>query len=423
MEKKSIGKFISSLRKANGYTQEELGELLNVSNKTISSWENDNSCPDLSMIPLIADIFNVSCDELLRGEKDRNTNIDTTRSDKVKKNMIKKLLYKYSNMFYISIGIFVASFILLFVGVTVSHIVAIVLLVIGILGYLTGVIFSIITFNNAKSKVNEEEDNHEYYRLLNKKALFLKCLYSFLILTPLFCYFNDRDLLNDSKYKLKEEEYNTIYFNYKLKQKHGLVAIIVSFICLMSLLVINNIHEANFYTKDNKETTMENLYTFKIRKEGNSYLIVYTDSSHSSGLLVDDEELDLVKEFKEGDYYLDLPFGTFEEVEKYDDQTQVVNGVEFYLDFSNDKEEIVVSYKGMYLFDLQLECTNKGTFYYNFNYTDMYVYEFRNDRYVLVNSSFSYSYKEDIIPIIVVSSMVVIIVDVVIYFVKKKRSI
>ena len=113
MEKKSIGKFISSLRKANGYTQEELGELLNVSNKTISSWENDNSCPDLSMIPLIADIFNVSCDELLRGEKDRNTNIDTTRSDKVKKNMIKKLLYKYSNMFYISIGIFVASFILL----------------------------------------------------------------------------------------------------------------------------------------------------------------------------------------------------------------------------------------------------------------------------------------------------------------------
>ena len=53
--------------------------------------------------------------------------------------------------------------------------------------------------------------------------------------------------------------------------------------------------------------------------------------------------------------------------------------------------------------------------YHNFNYTDMYVYEFSNDRYVLVNSSFSYSYKEDIIPIIVICSVIVIIVDVIIY--------
>ena len=71
MNEKNIGKFIASLRKANGYTQEELGELLNVSNKTISSWENGNSSPDLSLLPIIADLFNVTCDELIRGEKSK----------------------------------------------------------------------------------------------------------------------------------------------------------------------------------------------------------------------------------------------------------------------------------------------------------------------------------------------------------------
>ena len=40
MEAKSIGKFIATLRKANGYTQAQLAEMLEVSNKTISNWEN-----------------------------------------------------------------------------------------------------------------------------------------------------------------------------------------------------------------------------------------------------------------------------------------------------------------------------------------------------------------------------------------------
>ena len=71
MDEKSIGKFIATLRKANGYTQEELGEILGVSNKTISSWENGNSSPDLSLLPIIADLFNVTCDELIRGEKSK----------------------------------------------------------------------------------------------------------------------------------------------------------------------------------------------------------------------------------------------------------------------------------------------------------------------------------------------------------------
>ena len=67
MEKKTIGSFIAALRKANGLTQKELAEKLNVSDKAVSRWERDECYPDLTTIPALAEIFGVSCDELLNG--------------------------------------------------------------------------------------------------------------------------------------------------------------------------------------------------------------------------------------------------------------------------------------------------------------------------------------------------------------------
>jgi len=64
-----MGKFIAIMRKANGLTQEELAERLSVSNKSVSRWENDGSYPDLSLIPVIAELFNVTSDEILRGAR------------------------------------------------------------------------------------------------------------------------------------------------------------------------------------------------------------------------------------------------------------------------------------------------------------------------------------------------------------------
>lgn len=72
MEKKSIGKFIAALRQSKGMTQKELGDMLNVSNRTVSRRERDECTPDLYLIPTIADIFGISADELLRGEIDRS---------------------------------------------------------------------------------------------------------------------------------------------------------------------------------------------------------------------------------------------------------------------------------------------------------------------------------------------------------------
>ena len=69
MDKKTIGSFIAVLRKANGMTQQELADQLHVSNKSVSRWERDETAPDLSLIPVIAELFGVSTDELLQGTR------------------------------------------------------------------------------------------------------------------------------------------------------------------------------------------------------------------------------------------------------------------------------------------------------------------------------------------------------------------
>ena len=89
MEKKTIGKFISALRKAKGMTQKDLGEKLFVSDKTVSRWECDESTPELSLIPSIAEIFGITTDELLRGERN-NPDREAVSEDVAKKQKAKR---------------------------------------------------------------------------------------------------------------------------------------------------------------------------------------------------------------------------------------------------------------------------------------------------------------------------------------------
>lgn len=63
-----IGKKIVSFRKQKNMTQMELADRLGISFQAVSNWERGNSMPDISKLPELADIFEVSLDELL-GEK------------------------------------------------------------------------------------------------------------------------------------------------------------------------------------------------------------------------------------------------------------------------------------------------------------------------------------------------------------------
>ena len=70
MKKKTLGMMISSLRKENGMTQLELAEKMGVTDKAVSKWERDLSCPDVNTIPKLAEIFNISVDELMQVKAD-----------------------------------------------------------------------------------------------------------------------------------------------------------------------------------------------------------------------------------------------------------------------------------------------------------------------------------------------------------------
>ena len=61
----TLGKRIVTHRKRLGLTQDQLAERLGVTAQAVSKWENDQSCPDISTIPLLADIFGISTDALL----------------------------------------------------------------------------------------------------------------------------------------------------------------------------------------------------------------------------------------------------------------------------------------------------------------------------------------------------------------------
>lgn len=66
MKNKTLGMMIASLRKENGMTQLELAEKMGVTDKAVSKWERDLSCPDVNTIPKLAEVFGISVDELMQ---------------------------------------------------------------------------------------------------------------------------------------------------------------------------------------------------------------------------------------------------------------------------------------------------------------------------------------------------------------------
>ena len=117
MNKKSMGEFIAALRKSKGYTQQDLADRLGVSNKAISRWERDECAPDISVIPALAEMLEVTCDELLRGEKCNDMSEVSERSeakvDKQIKLLVKNTISKYKMMSWISMAVAICGYIIM----------------------------------------------------------------------------------------------------------------------------------------------------------------------------------------------------------------------------------------------------------------------------------------------------------------------
>ena len=170
MERKSIGAFIAVLRKANGMTQKDLAEKLNVSDKTISRWERDDGAPDLSVIPVIAEIFDITCDELLRGERKSPQQQETTpentptpKGEKQRQRLLAVSLSKYKTRSMIAICLALVGLLAAMAfnfGFNRAY-----------LGFLAGCVFYLaaaagqaIFVNGAFLSVDEEEDTGDFKR-------------------------------------------------------------------------------------------------------------------------------------------------------------------------------------------------------------------------------------------------------------------
>jgi len=181
MNKQSIGEFLALLRKANGYTQQEVAEKLNISNRTLSSWETDRTAPDILLLPAIADLYRVTVDELLRGERGESRNSAEISQRAIRS--VKKLQYgKFSQRFVVltcSGWLGAALFILaacLNLFTDAANWLVILLAIIGAGGVAACTILLIVFYMKAKFKngivLNEDltEDNREYALSVKRKA-------------------------------------------------------------------------------------------------------------------------------------------------------------------------------------------------------------------------------------------------------------
>lgn len=66
--KKTLGALIAQTRKEKGMTQLELAEKLGVTDKAVSKWERDLSCPDIQSLPALAEVLGLTLDELMQGK-------------------------------------------------------------------------------------------------------------------------------------------------------------------------------------------------------------------------------------------------------------------------------------------------------------------------------------------------------------------
>lgn len=167
MDMIKTGDFLRSLRKAKGLTQEDVATRLMLSPKTISRWESGLGLPDISIITDVATLYDVTVDEILKGQRNsKNLKEETEKSNDKKVNniLINKITSKFNIYFYVAIGI-LSSFLVteVILGLLVNSIVAIVLMALGFIISINLIIFGNIDIKMHYSSVEEPNEVNNAY--------------------------------------------------------------------------------------------------------------------------------------------------------------------------------------------------------------------------------------------------------------------
>lgn len=101
MDLNKVGKFIANLRKEKGLTQSELGDLVGVTDKTVSKWERGIHAPDIAILTKLSNCLDISVTELLHGKRLRLDKRDINVESIKFYNKISKLKYVKFSIFII----------------------------------------------------------------------------------------------------------------------------------------------------------------------------------------------------------------------------------------------------------------------------------------------------------------------------------
>jgi len=94
----SLGTRIGEYRRQKNVTQEQLAEAMGVTSQAVSKWENDICCPDISLMPKLADYFGVSLDVLIRGERPESVRLlDESQRADTSKMVLRILVHSQGN--------------------------------------------------------------------------------------------------------------------------------------------------------------------------------------------------------------------------------------------------------------------------------------------------------------------------------------
>lgn len=175
----SLGERLLNLRKEKHLSQEEAAEKLNVSRQTISKWETDQSTPDFDKIVPLCNLYVITTDELLTGEKKEkniSNNIDVDNSLMAKKRA--KGIGLAVMLYFLAVIWVIVSIEAFKINEVVS--IGVFLLIVGIATCI--IIYTCMVYHSVNHEENEKDDNKNqlFKRIESIIALIVLIIYLFI---------------------------------------------------------------------------------------------------------------------------------------------------------------------------------------------------------------------------------------------------
>ena len=148
MDQVKIGKFIAACRKKNGFTQMQLAEKLNITDRAVSKWETGRAMPDSSIMLELCDILKISVNDFLSGEvvtmENYNKKLEENLLETVKqKEAADKRLLSMEILIGVLVSVSLFAFIMIASFVEMADWLRVVLIVTGIILFAIGIVYAI----------------------------------------------------------------------------------------------------------------------------------------------------------------------------------------------------------------------------------------------------------------------------------------